>query len=99
MSDDKTYLDYTSDAQGMALYLQNQEKFVEEPRESDKVLLALIGKALTEMGPAAEGARLLDAGCSTSSFIGRFSRAQPFRHRHRPQRDRKQPQESPDGGH
>ena len=77
MSDDKTYLDYTSDAQGMALYLQNQEKFVEEPRESDKVLLALIGKALVEMGPAAEGARLLDAGCSTSSFLGHVKTAFP----------------------
>lgn len=69
MSDDKSYLNYTSDKAGMALYLENQAKFAEEPRESDKVLLALIAKALRDLGTAPEKTHLLDAGCSTSSFL------------------------------
>ncbi len=75
MSDDKSYLDYTSDTEGMSLYLKNQEKFVEEPRESDKILLELIDKAVAEMGKP--NARLLDAGCSTSSFINHVAVAFP----------------------
>lgn len=77
MSDDKTYLDYTSDLEGMSLYLENQEKFFGEPRESDKVLLALIAKKLQEMGDGAKNARLIDCGCSTSSFLGHVKGAFP----------------------
>tara|TARA_R110000772_G_scaffold191168_1_gene302048 strand:+ start:34447 stop:35208 length:762 start_codon:yes stop_codon:yes gene_type:complete len=77
MSDDKSYLDYTSDLEGMSLYLENQEKFFEAPRESDKVLLALIAKKLNEMGDAAKGARLIDCGCSTSSFLSHVKIAFP----------------------
>lgn len=77
MSDSSTYKEYTADGEGMALYYETQAKFLEEPRESDKILIDHVTAAVKEVDGPRENIRLLDAGCSSSSLLYHIGKAVP----------------------
>ncbi len=72
-----TYLDYTRDAGHMALYSAYQARYVQEPRESDTVILGLVAEILRDLPAARRPGRLLDIGCSTANLLRHLRRACP----------------------
>jgi SAM-dependent methyltransferase len=58
-------------------YLEYQKKYAKNIRESDKVLIRLIRKAVQGEPPRAEGPRLLDIGCSNGNLLLHLKNALP----------------------
>lgn len=68
----KEYLASTTD-----LYNDYQQRYAENPRESDKKLIALIGEAIAPRLQTGEKVSLLDIGCSTGNLLFHLKRALP----------------------
>lgn len=70
--DKPTYREYVSDREFYRKYRGHQQRYVREPRESDKVLITLVERCLEEMGPGEH--HLLDIGCSTGNLLRHLKR-------------------------
>jgi SAM-dependent methyltransferase len=57
-------------------YLKYQERYAQEPKESDKIFLALVRELAAQAAPA-KSLRLLDIGCSTGNLLRHLKRAMP----------------------
>ena len=68
----KEYLASTTD-----LYNVYQQRYAENPRESDKALIKLIAKAIAPRLEAGEKVSLLDIGCSTGNLLFHMKKAFP----------------------
>ena len=68
----KEYLASTTD-----LYNTYQQRYAENPRESDKALIALIAEAIAPRLEAGEKVSLLDIGCSTGNLLFHLKKAFP----------------------
>jgi len=77
MNEDFSYKEYVADTAFLSDYNAYQAKYAAQIRESDKVLLSLVGEALT--GPRRPGKEphLLDVGCSTGNLLLHLRRAFP----------------------
>ena len=69
MSTDTAPRDYVVGA-----YVDYQRTYVEEPRESDRVLIGIVRELL---GDRADGASLLDVGCCNGNLLRHLRRALP----------------------
>lgn len=76
MKEDFTYKDYVARQGTLEKYNEYQNKYAENPRESDKVILSLIDAQLSRHQPARE-ASLLDVGCSTGNLLIHIKRRFP----------------------
>lgn len=68
----KEYLGSTTD-----LYNVYQQRYAGNPRESDKVLIGLIAKAVAPRVRGGDKVSLLDIGCSTGNFLYHLRNALP----------------------
>jgi len=68
----ETYLTSTTE-----IYNVYQRRYAEEPRQSDKVLLALIAEAIDPTLQSGEEIALLDIGCSTGNLLFHIKNALP----------------------
>lgn len=59
------------------LYNTYQERYAEQPRESDKVLIRLIASAIAPRLETGEKISLLDIGCSTGNLLFHLKNALP----------------------
>ncbi len=76
MIERSTYRNVATDAEFRAAYNEYQSRYAKEPKESDKILLSLIGEALRNC----KDPKLLDIGCSTGNLLGHIRRAFPDVH-------------------
>ncbi len=76
MSEHAAYLDYIADDAFAEGYLAYQSKYADEPRESDRLLIQLIDRAL----PTRAGGTVLDLGCSTGNLLRHLRRARSDLH-------------------
>src|SRR5690242_5442254 len=72
-----SYRDYVTDETFLADYNEYQKKYAAQIRESDRIVLRLIGETLARRDPASAPARLLDIGCSTKNLLLHVKRAFP----------------------
>jgi len=77
MSGEFTYKDYVTDESFIAGYNEYQKKYATQIRESDKVILGLVGDHLAACGTKAMPAHLLDIGCSTGNLLLHLKRSFP----------------------
>jgi SAM-dependent methyltransferase len=77
MSKDFSHEDYVTDQQFLDTYNAYQAKYKDQPRESDRKVIACIGEYLQTKGPDAPRARVLDVGCSTGNLLRHLRRAFP----------------------
>jgi len=71
----KTYLDYVKDDAHMQDYRKHQSRYAENMRESDRVLVGHIERALGAAG--APGKSLVDVGCSQGNLLFHLKRLFP----------------------
>lgn len=71
-----SYRDYVTDDRFMAGYAEYQARYASQIRESDRVLLELVG-TIVEAPGAPEHPRLLDVGCSTGNLLLHLKHAFP----------------------
>lgn len=70
------YLDYVQDEDYLAMYNAYQAKYAHTMRESDRVLIGLVGERLAA-GRTGAAPSLLDIGCSTGNLLMHLRRAFP----------------------
>lgn len=58
-------------------YAAYQQRYRDQPRESDRVLLDLLDEALASRPAGAEPARILDIGCHNGNLLGHIRRRFP----------------------
>lgn len=73
----KLYEGYPHDNEYIKSYIEYQQRYAKDARESDKKLIELAGRLLAEYAPAGRPARLLDIGCSTGNLLIHLKRAFP----------------------
>jgi SAM-dependent methyltransferase len=71
------YEKYPRDNEYIRSYIEYQERYAREARESDKKLIEIVGLLLAEYAPADRPARLLDVGCSTGNLLIHLRKAFP----------------------
>jgi SAM-dependent methyltransferase len=71
------YENYPSDNDYIRSYIEYQQRYAREARESDKKLIEIIGLLLAEHAPSGRPARLLDIGCSTGNLLMHLRKAFP----------------------
>lgn len=71
------YEHYPNDNKHIRSYIQYQERYAKDARDSDKTLIALVARVLAEASPAGRAQRLLDIGCSTGNLLIHLRRAFP----------------------
>jgi SAM-dependent methyltransferase len=76
MNTPPTYLDYVGDRAHMEGYSAYQQRYATQVRESDKVLIGLVGD-LKRQHYADRPAALLDVGCSTGNLLLHLKRLVP----------------------
>ena len=64
----EVYKHYTSKQRFFEEYVSYQERYRQEPRESDKVIAGIVGDLLRD-GSIAADARMLDIGCSSGNLL------------------------------
>ncbi len=69
MTGEFSYKDYVTDEQFLAGYNEYQRRYAEQIRESDKVILAVVGEFLAARKTKGEALQLLDIGCSTGNLL------------------------------
>lgn len=72
MTERAAYLDYVADEAFTSGYLDYQRRYVDRPRESDRVLVRLVDGAL-----AGRPGDVLDLGCSTGNLLRHLRRIRP----------------------
>jgi SAM-dependent methyltransferase len=77
MSSEFSYKDYVTDEDFLAGYNAYQRKYATQIRESDKIILGMVGDLLRERGSDAAPAELLDIGCSTGNLLLHLKRSFP----------------------
>jgi SAM-dependent methyltransferase len=75
MSSEPTYEDYVTDPDMSTNYVAYQQRYNDEPRESDKVVIELVRAEVAGRGSVSLD--LLDAGCSTGNLLRHLRRALP----------------------
>jgi SAM-dependent methyltransferase len=74
MSTSTEYAKYASDAQVAADYVEYQQRYIDDPRESDKVTVSLVAAALARSGGTGH---VLDLGCSTGNLLRLLAKTLP----------------------
>lgn len=74
MNDDPSYTGYVTDTEFHDRYADYQDRYAENMRESDRVLLDLVKSEADRLGGAQS---LLDIGCSTGNFLRHVAGALP----------------------
>lgn len=69
MSEEYSYKDYVSEESFMEKYSSYQKRYVENIRESDRVIIDLIRQSIEEKKEPLGNLRLLDIGCSTGNLL------------------------------
>jgi SAM-dependent methyltransferase len=69
VSEKFSYQEYVSDREFLDDYNAYQQKYAQRMRESDRVILNLVGGLLPELPVTSEAPRLLDIGCSTGNLL------------------------------
>lgn len=72
MTERAAYLDYVADEAFTSGYREYQRRYVDEPRESDRVLVRLVDRML-----AGRTGDVLDLGCSTGNLLRHLRRIRP----------------------
>lgn len=75
MTRDFSYQDYVSDEKFLTDYNKFQKKYAVEPRESDKKIIDLVRRFLSQRVDQPDPAQLLDIGCSTGNLLGHLKRS------------------------
>jgi SAM-dependent methyltransferase len=75
MSETYTYKEYAASRPLYQRYSRYQERYAEQMRDSDRVLVEMAGEAVGQVG---QEARLLDVGCSTGNLLLHIRRAWPL---------------------
>lgn len=75
MTNEYTYKEYVTAQAFCADYSAYQKKYAVTPRESDKVIIDLVGQILAARGDAALD--VLDVGCSTGNLLKHLRRSHP----------------------
>lgn len=70
----RDYKNYVSDTKLAAVYANYQDKYAENPRESDKRSAQFVLQSLRAMQPMDRRPRILDIGCSTGNFLRHLKR-------------------------
>lgn len=70
----RDYKDLVADTKLMTAYADYQDKYAENPRESDKRTAQLVLQSLRAMQPMDHRPRILDIGCSTGNFLRHLKR-------------------------
>jgi SAM-dependent methyltransferase len=70
----RDYKDYVTDTNLATVYAAYQDKYAENPRESDKRSAQLVLQSLRTMQPLGHRPRILDIGCSTGNFLRHLKR-------------------------
>lgn len=71
------YEEYVRDETFMADYLAYQERYAAEPRESDRVLVSLVGEAVAAVRSRGREPLVIDIGCSTGNLLRHLRAALP----------------------
>lgn len=77
MSNEFSYQDYVTDKTFLDEYNAYQAKYAKQMRESDKVLIGLVGEIVAKHDPAQGKLKLLDVGCSTGNLLLHLKRLLP----------------------
>lgn len=77
MSEDFSYREYVTDEAFLRGYNAYQAKYAEQMRESDKVLVGLIGEIFSKRPPERGPLKVLDIGCSTGNLLLHLRRLMP----------------------
>jgi SAM-dependent methyltransferase len=77
MSDQFSYQHYVTDQTFLDEYNAYQAKYATQMRESDKVLISLIGDYVESRKPERRTVSLLDIGCSTGNLLLHLKRLMP----------------------
>ena len=75
MSPERTYKDYVTDQDLYRKYSKYQKRYFEKIRESDRVLIEMIGEVVSDTG--VQDLSLLDIGCSTGGLLFHIKKALP----------------------
>jgi SAM-dependent methyltransferase len=70
----RDHKDYVADAKFAAVYAEYQDRYAENPRESDKRTAQLVLQSLQSMQLMDHRPRVLDIGCSTGNFLRHLKR-------------------------
>ena len=71
------YREYVADEEFAAGYTDYQRRYLDEPRESDRVLIGHVADALAARSAIGRRPRVLDIGCSTGNLMRHLARALP----------------------
>ena len=71
------YAKYPNDNEYIRSYIDYQDRYAKDARDSDKTLVALIGRLLAKDAPKGRQPLLLDIGCSTGNLLIHIKRAFP----------------------
>lgn len=71
------YREYVADEDFAAGYTDYQRRYLDEPRESDRVLIGHVADALAARSASGHRPRVLDIGCSTGNLMRHLARALP----------------------
>lgn len=71
------YDDYVRDESFIREYLEYQQRYSDEPRESDKVILRHVAEAVADLRQRGIDPIVVDVGCSTGNLLVHLRRALP----------------------
>ena len=69
MSEKFSYQDYVTDKKFLAEYNSYQNRYKQDIRESDKVVISLVRDLISKRGNTDQRLTLLDVGCSTGNLL------------------------------
>jgi SAM-dependent methyltransferase len=77
MSSRELYENYPPNNEYIRSYIEYQERYAHDARDSDKRLIELVGRLLAERTPTGRRPHLLDIGCSTGNLLAHLRKAYP----------------------